>query len=138
MPTLTVTAANVQHLSNAVLRSGIAGVAITAGKSLYLDEASSTLKLAQSDTEPKADAVGISVNDAAIGQPVTYQVGGDLTLGTGAFLTRGTIYIVANDAAGGIAPHTDVGAGDFVTILGIAINDTDLTVRINASGVDLD
>lgn len=138
MATLTITAANVQHQSNAALRSGIAGVAITAGDVLYLDEATSTLKLSQSDTAVKADAVGIAANDAAIGQPVSYQVSGTITLGTGAFLQRGRIYIVANDVAGGIAPDSDVGAGDYVTILGVAINDTDLAVAIFVSGVDLD
>jgi hypothetical protein len=51
----------------------------------------------------------------------------------GSIITAGTIYVLSS-AAGGIAPAADLGASDYVTILGVGKTATVLSVHIHASG----
>lgn len=105
MADLTITAASV--LSATLKKTGTAGAAITAGQSLYLDSATSTLKLAQCDgTAAEADVVGIALHAAASGQPVAYAVDG-ATMNIGATTAKTTTYMLSA-AAGGIAPAADI------------------------------
>lgn len=131
MVDVVVTAANVARVSGSV-RNADAGVAITAGDVLYIDS-NGVAQLAQHDlTDVEAAAAGIALNDAAVGQPVTYQVAGVIDLG--AVLTAGEVYVVgAGD--GGIAPVADIGVGDYATVLGVAVSSNNLQIGINASGV---
>jgi hypothetical protein len=134
MADLTITAANVVPESNAVLMQGTAGATITAGQALYIDATTNTLKLAQADgTAAEAAAVGIAVNGASSGQPVIYQTGGDLALGTG---TNAVVYVVSA-TAGGIAPNADITTtGHRKTILATGIGSNKVKVHpINTTGV---
>ena len=134
MAVLTITAASVAPSSSTESRtkSGIAGVAITQGQSIYLDSTTSTLLLADADVLVSAAASGIALNAASPGQPVTYQSSGPMTIG--ATVVVGTAYYVAT-TAGGICLESDLASGDFATFLGFATSTTVLDLDIKASGV---
>ncbi len=78
---LSITATNVISSINPAYGQGTAGAAITAGQLLYLDSATNTLKLADSDALASADSVGIALHGAGVGQPIKYQTAGDITIG---------------------------------------------------------
>jgi hypothetical protein len=117
MTDLVITPANVEQGEGAVLRTGIAAVAITAGQVLYR-LSDGTLGLADADNATAAirKAVGVAVNNAAAGQPVSYQTAGRINIG--ASVTQGEIYVLSG-AAGGICPEADLGVGEEVVILGV-------------------
>jgi hypothetical protein len=92
------------------------------------------LKACQADgTAAEAACVGIALNAASDGQPLSYLGKGSINLG--ATLTIGTIYIVSDDGA--IAPSADAASSDFVTVLGIATTAALLDLDINASGIEV-
>lgn len=135
MADLTITAANLIPASNANIQHGMSGAAIGAGKSVYLDDATKTIKLADNDAVAAAehDAVGISLNaTAAAGQPVSWIKSGDLAFG--AILTKGETYCVSG-TAGGICPRADVTTGDELVILGVASTTSNLQVGIRDTNI---
>lgn len=134
MTDLTITAASVVGDGSGKRAQGTAGEAITAGQAVYFDTTVNKWKLADSDSATAAakTAGGIALNGAALNQPVTVQVEGDVTIG--ATLTRGTAYYLS-ETAGGIQPAADLGAGENVCQLGIAKSTSVLAVRIVAPGV---
>lgn len=137
MADLTITASALLAGANATVLHGIAGLAIAAGKSVYLDAATDTVKLSDND-DASADvraASGISLNaTAAAGQPVSYIKGGDLAMG--AILTKGESYCVSG-TPGGICPRADVVSTDDPIILGIASSTSNLQVGIRDPGITL-
>lgn len=129
MADLAITNTAVVAGSNAKTESKLAGVAIAAGETVYVEAATDKLKLADSDgasAEVKTCA-GIALNDAAPNQPVRYIYEGDLTIN--AVLTKGATYFLSS-TAGGICPDADVGSGENVVLLGIAKSTTVLAVKI--------
>lgn len=137
MADLTITAANVAKVAGTT-RYGTAGAAITAGDALYLDSGTSTLKLLDADdTAAAAVLEGIALNDGASGQPVAYLAPGDgAIINPGATVTVGEIY-VASGTAGAIAPKADLATGDYVTIIGIGLTSSTMSVVGEASGVQV-
>lgn len=135
MADLAITAANVVKGAGAVVETGYAGAAITAGQVVYLDPSTSTYKLA--DSNGVADAKkprGIALNGASINQPIAVQRGGDINIG--ATLTSGaTYYLSAN--AGGVCPVADVVTGDDVVVIGVAKSASVLSLALFAPGVTL-
>lgn len=132
---LSVTAANVVAGSNAsVDRVGIAGETITAGQFVYLS--STTGKYMKADADGASAEIrtpkGVALNGASDGQPLAIARGGDVTIG--ATLTAGTAYYLSG-TAGGIAPVADVGAGEYVVLLGLAKSTSVLAVAIQYTGV---
>lgn len=137
MADLTITVANVVPGTGATQQSGTAGEAITIGQCVYLKAADGKIYKAQADgTAGEAAAVGIATTTAAAaGQPISYQTSG--TLAFGAILTKGEIYLVSA-TAGGIAPEADiVTTGHYVSILGVASSTSNLSVKLNASGITI-
>lgn len=134
MTDLTITATSVVGDGSGKRAQGTAGEAITAGQAVYFDTTVNKWKLADSDSATAAakTAGGIALNGAALNQPVTVQVEGDVTIG--ATLTKGTAYYLS-ETAGGIQPAADLGAGENVCQLGIAKSTSVLAVRIVAPGV---
>lgn len=131
MADLTITAGNVQRVSGNIQRR-TAGATISAGDSVYIDS-NNQLQLCEKDqTATEASCQGIALNNAAAGQPCSYQVSGDINLG--AVLATGEVYVVGA-VGGAIAPVGDVAAGNFATILGVAISSSVLRIGITASGV---
>lgn len=130
MTDLTITASALVPGANAVIKHGLSGAAIAAGKSVYRDPDDDRVKLADNDAAEaqEHDAVGISLNaTAAAGQPVDYQTGGDLAMG--AILTKGESYCVSG-TPGGICPRADVTTGDELVILAIATSTSNLAIGI--------
>lgn len=139
MADLSVTAANVAPISgtsfDTVPGEGIAGVAITAGQTLYIDTANANvLKLADANSSAlTATVAGIALHGAAAGQPIKYaKPGGEYT--AGATLTVGTPYF-QSATAGGICPAADLATGHYTTLIGIAKSASVMRVFLATAGV---
>ena len=110
-----------------------AAVAIAAGKVVYRNS-SGLAALADSDLSAAgAEAIGIAVNTAGIGEPVTVAKNGTTVTQAGTTFTKGLPYFVSN-TAGGIAPQADIGAADYVTYLGLASSTSALKIQIQIGG----
>ncbi len=135
MADLTITAANIIPVSGYQFEDGNAGETITRGMAVYKKESDSKWYKAQHDgTVAEAAAKGIALQDAGANQPLRVQTGG--SLGFGAILSVGQIYCVSA-TAGGICPYSDVGAADYVTLLGVASTTSNLLLKIFPSGVTI-
>ncbi|MGO6835026.1 hypothetical protein ACCS87_02695 [Rhizobium ruizarguesonis] len=136
MTDLVITAANVLAASNAERDQGIAGETIVAGKAIYLAATTNRWMLADSNsaTGEARQAKAIALNGASVGQPVSFQKSGDITIG--ATLVAGTAYYLS-DTPGGICPLADVGTGEYVCLLGLAKSTSVLAIGIQYPGVSL-
>lgn len=136
MVDITITAANVAAGSDSQQERGTAGATITAGQAVYKDAADGKYKLADNNSATAAvrQPLGIALNGASDGQPLTIHKLGDITIG--ATLEAGTTYYLS-DTPGGICPIADVGSGEYAAIIGIAKSTSVLAVKINYSGVAL-
>lgn len=121
MADVTPTPAAVVAGAGAEKASGTAGAAITAGDFLYRDATdSNSLRPATAITQVTAAGVGIALHAAEDGQPITYATRGPVTLGTDV-LTVAEIYVASN-GPGLIAPVGDLTTGEWVTIVGYALD----------------
>lgn len=136
MADLTITSSAVLPGSNASISQGTAGEAIVAGKAVYLAASSKKWMLADSNSAtPEArKAIGIALNGASLNQPVSVQTSGDITMG--ATLVAGTAYYLS-DTPGGVCPVADVGAGEYVCLLGLAKSASVLALNIQFPNVAL-
>lgn len=134
MADISVTAANVKTYSGATVKGGTAGATITAGQTIYKDSTvSDKLKPADADASlAAATIVGVALNGASLDQPVDYISKGGLN--PGGTVAVGTIYLASPDA-GGIQPHGDLLAGDYVSIIGVGTTTSRIEVNIQNSGV---
>lgn len=135
MADLTVTAANVVAGTDSVFEYGVLGATVTAGQVLYKDTtASDVWKLADNNgaTALIRTPVGIALNGGSSGQPVKVHKSGSYT--SGATMTAGLAYYLS-DTPGGLCPIADVGAGEYVSFIGVATSTTVLKVNITVSGV---
>ena len=118
------------------VEDGTSGGAVNATKvnAVYFDTADSKWKLAQATGAAQAgrDGVGIALNANADTGHLRVAREGRVTL---AGLTQGQVYCVSPTAAGGIAPYADLGTGNYVTILGVAISATVLELDPIISGI---
>lgn len=132
MADLSITATSVIH-GDGKIEHGILGAVVTAGQVVYEDDATDTIKLADSNGAVALRAAkGIALNGGAVGQPVAYQKSGPITIG--ATLTAGADYLLS-DTPGGICPDADVGAGEEVVRIGYAQSTTVLVIDIQNTGV---
>lgn len=114
MADLSQTPANVALVSGST-RTRTAGGTITAGMPVYSDATDSgKIKPADADAEASAAVVGIALNAAGDGQPVTYALPGSV-INWGATLTKNTYYVVST-TAGGVAPSADLASGDYISL----------------------
>lgn len=136
MADITVTAASVVAGADSTTTSGTAGVTITAGQAVYLDATTGKWALADADSATAAQrrAAGIALNGAALNQPIKVLTSGDVTIG--ATVTAGVAYYLSG-TAGGICPVADIGAGEYVNLIGIATSATVLRVGIQFPNVAL-
>jgi hypothetical protein len=132
MADLVITPGNVQMGTGAKVKHGILGATATAGQGIVRDPATQRYVLADSNhaTPALRRTEGVALNGGANGQPVTLQEEGPITIG--AAVVAGTIF-VQSDTPGGIAPAADLGAGEEVTVLGVAISATQIALKINRS-----
>jgi hypothetical protein len=136
MVDLTITPANVQSSTNAKRETGTAAVALTAGQLVYKNSTSKKWDLADTNsaTVEARQPTGIALHAAAINQPITVHMAGDITIG--ATVVAGTDYY-ASDTPGGICPRADVGSGEKVTMIGLAKSATVIAVDFQYPGVTL-
>ena len=128
MADLSITAANVLNSGGGGVAQGTAGASITAGQTVYLDSATTTIKLADANLSSAASTVvGIALHAASSGQPILYQTDGVITLGS--VLTAGLIY-VNSATAGAIAPSADLTSTWRTSILGVALTSSTLKLNI--------
>lgn len=132
MADITVTATTVLRVSGQY-REYTSGATIIAGKLVYLDENTGTVKLADADAAASAEIVGIALNQGYSGQPITVQTSGLVQM-TATGLTVGQVY-VASTTAGGIAPYSDLASGDYVSVFGVGTASNQITIDMNVSGV---
>ncbi|MFA5897934.1 MAG: hypothetical protein WC829_02355 [Hyphomicrobium sp.] len=135
MADLTVTAASCVPGADARLETGTAGETITAGMPVYKASTGLWMKAdSNSATALARQATGIAMTGSSLNQPIVVQKSGSLTLG--ATMTAGVAYYLS-DTAGGICPVADVGAGEYVDIIGIATSATVLKLSFSYSAVSL-
>lgn len=135
MADLTVTAANVLASEGATVEQGKFGATLIAGKVVYRDETTKKYGLADSNGAAATRIVrGISLNGGGDGQPGAIVRSGPVNVG--ATLTPGLAYYLS-DTPGGICPVADVGAGENVVLLGVALSASILQLDIQNSGVQL-
>jgi hypothetical protein len=128
-----ITPADVVRDSSAATVDGTAGASVMAGSPVYKDTADDdNYKPCDATTAETAEADGIALHAAEDQQPLRVLKYGELDLG--AVMTQGEIYVVSQNA-GKIMPAADLVAGDYVTVVGVAISSETLQVKIIASGV---
>lgn len=132
MADISPVAANVVKYDGAEIAQGTAGETVTQGMTVYKKAADGLLWKADCTSAAEALIVGVSLNSALAGQPITYLKSGGLN--PGAAVVVGTTYGVT-DTGGGISDIADRGADDFITLLGIATTTSRIEVDINASGI---
>jgi hypothetical protein len=138
MADIVVTAANVIPQSGLRQSHGVAGAALTIGQAVY--QKSSDRRWYPSDKDvDEDDAIdyGLTLSQAAAaGQPVVVTRGRNAgKLSFGAILTVGETYCVG-EAAGGICPIADVGAGERLRHLGVASTTALLDVDVKWLNTD--
>lgn len=127
---LSITATNVIPSSAAVIQTGTAGAAITAGQLVYKSAADRKFYLADCDsaTAGVRDVYGMAVTSSAAGAPCSVVLE-DPNLGIAASgLTNGTIYLLSA-TAGGLAPAADATTGWYPTVVAIAKSSTTIAFR---------
>lgn len=136
MADLVISSALVVAGADSSAVSGVAGELITAGKAVYLSSSTKKWMLADSNsaTVEARQAKGIALNGASLNQPISVHKSGDLTIG--ATLVAGQA-IYMSDTAGGLCPLADVGAGEYLCLIGLAKSTTVLAVDIQFPGVSL-
>lgn len=136
MADLTInTQAVLASSSKAQLDAYAAGVQIQQGELVYLDD-SNLWQRQDSDSGATGNEVtrrrGIALNFAYANQPLAVALT-DPGFALGASLTQGQTYVASN-AAGNIAPISDIGAGWYRTVVGVAINTTHINLNPSATG----
>ena len=129
---LSLTAANVAPGTNAVLETGTAGEALTAGKQVYKKAADKKWYLADvnSATAEVRVASATVVTGLASGQPVVVQKGGTITIG--GTVANGTVYFLSG-TAGGVRPAADNTTGDYPQVIGMGVSATQVELNYSLS-----
>jgi hypothetical protein len=126
---LAITAGSLIPSTSAVMRDGVAGVAITAGQLVYKDTADNKLKLADANGASALirTPIGLASNTAGIGQNVRYIISDpDLTIG--GTVSNGAAYVLSA-TAGGVAPIADLTTGWYPCLVAIGISATKVSFR---------
>lgn len=129
MPDIVIVPTAVVPGDGAQITNGIAGVALVAGDVVALDTTTQRFVLASSASAVLARVRGIASCSASIAQPVRVQTGGILNVGS-ALLAVGEVYALSGAVPGKLAPASELAAGDFVSILGIASTTALLQIRL--------
>lgn len=134
MADLTVTAASVLATDTAITEVAKAGEAATAGMSAYRSSADKRWYKSDKDVaEATAEAYGVFLSSPlAAAVPCIILRSGKYN--PGATVAIGTAYVVG-EAAGGIAPITDVGTGERPRLLGFATTAAQIDVQPVNPGV---
>jgi hypothetical protein len=134
MANIAITAANLIPAEGYSYQDGIAGATFVPGDVAYTSAVNGQFLLADNnDTAVKAAVTGIALTAAVAGQPLRLRTGG--TAAVGAVLTlNDAVYCLSSDA-GKICPYSDLGSGDYVSIIGVPLSTSSLRVAIRNSGI---
>lgn len=114
------------YLDGAALIPIKAGATIAATDVVYVDQTDSTAKLASANAQASSQAVGMSVNGGATGNPV-HVAGPGSRVTVNAVLTKGVaVYLSAT--SGKLCPFADLTSGKYVSLFGIADSTTVLAI----------
>ena len=137
MADATITASSVIPDDAATIEYGTGGAAITHGQVCYKDTQDDKWKLAQHDgtaEEAGTSGLGVAVSEClADGQQVAVVTAGNIAMST---LAAGVTYC-ASANAGGMAPDSDVGTGDYKSVVGVATTTANLLVKPIVSGAQI-
>lgn len=134
MAAKVITAANVLAGPNARITPVVYGEAVTAGKAVYRKAADGRYYLADANSATANAASGIALNGGAAGQPGSVATEDD-DFTPGCAMSVGEILVIGADAAGDVAPSTDLAEGWFPTVLGVAKSASKMVLRPVAAGV---
>jgi len=131
MADLSITASDVLVVSGTPSTKK-AGEAITAGDLVYAFN-STHMKKAANSNATVADISGIALNNATLGQTLSYLGAGTVALGT-SVLTVAETYCVSN-TSGKICPIGDIGSGEYLSYFGYGGTTSNMTISIEATGL---
>ena len=135
MADLVITPADLELASSRSRPSTVqAGEAIEAGELVYRDTTTGKYLLASASAEASAAIEGIAVTAAGVDGYFSMLSSTSLILG--ATLTQGTPYFLSTNS-GKIAPFADIGAGDYVSLLGFASSTSVIQLDILATGISI-
>lgn len=135
MATYSITPSAVQPTGPTL--SATAGVAIDAGELIYLDaNDGNKAKLAVNSSAAAANVVGMAVNTAAQGQPVSYSTSGLIAVGAEKFDGQGML-LVLSDTAGAAMDAADAADGEFLTVIGYSTSESQIQLAIRPTAVSL-
>jgi hypothetical protein len=131
MGNITITAASVVASSGALVATGSAGAAITAGQPIAKYQTATQERRHQQPAQATSSTAGwvhgIALTNSASDQPYRYIKEGTLTLDT---CVKGKVYCVSTDA-GRIFSATDLTTtGTFVAVVGIGTASNRMQVKI--------
>lgn len=111
------------------------GEAITAGMAVYRKTSTDNkLYKAIATSQEAANAIGIALASApGADQPIPLFKSGELS--NLSSLVQGEAYFVSDTTAGALMKGSDIGAGEYVTFMGIAKTTAILSVHIFTPGV---
>lgn len=130
MTDLVITPANVQPVAGSTILSNqyyCGTTLLTQGQPVYYDPAVKLLKPSSAMTTSAPSTLGITMSQAAFGQPVSIAVAGDIAVG--ATLTPGAVYIVSANQ-GNLAPVSDLTTGMYPMVAFIAYSSSQATLSL--------
>jgi hypothetical protein len=132
MSDLSIVSSSVVKGAGATTSTAIAAQAINAGQTIWLN-ASNQAQLFNA-TLTGATMQGLSLDNAAIGQPLVYCTQGLCTVATGG-LTTG-VPLFASPTAGNLSnSQTDITAGNYTTFAGYCASSSQIYLTIISSNV---
>jgi len=140
MADLSITATQVQPVTGHSRQvDGIAGEAIIPGQGVASDSSSGSklIKLFDADSTNTYlnTVVGLAANEAlASGQPIKYESGDQINIGTSAAPVVGKVYL-GSRTPGGITPAGDSTNTGYVNVIGVGMASGKLNLILSASGV---
>jgi hypothetical protein len=135
MADLSITAANVKPNSVLVAISPVTlGETITAGQPLYKSTTDGKYYRADADVASTARVDGICILGGTADTVGIIQRAGELQIG--ATVTKGETYVVSTNV-GQICPRSDLAAGDFISILGVAKSTSVLRLVVSPTEISI-
>lgn len=115
MADVALTAANVKWVSGVPLQDAVFGETVTEGMPVYRLSSDNEHYKCDADNDASSEFAGIAMTNGVDGRVGKIAPPGAV-INVGATLAAGTIYAIST-TAGGVAPETDLGAGDYITVL---------------------
>lgn len=132
MAAISITPANVGVGSDTVTKRVRFGETVTQGEVVYKKSDDSRYWLADSSTATLAAAEGIALTGGGAGEYGLIAKSGDIDIG--GTVAVGAVYTVGS-VSGEIHPDSDLGSGEYLTILGYGKTTSTILIDINATEI---